>query len=188
MSAVGVPPGAATPRLVLATAALAVGIDAVIALRFGWSAALPAYLFFGLCAATVTVTDLVERRIPNRVVGPGAVGALSLLGVAAGVSGDPWPLARAGIAMVALAGFYLALGLAFPGGVGFGDAKWAGVVGLLLGYLGWAAVADATLLGFATAALFVLTRRLIAPRLARATVPMAPFMVAGAVAAVLAAR
>ncbi len=124
----------------------------------------------------------------HRVVGPGAVGTLSLLGVAAGVSGDPWPLTRAGIAMVALAAFYLALGLAFPGGVGFGDAKWAGVVGLVLGYLGWAAVSDATFLGFATAALFVLFRRLVTPRLSRSTVPMAPFMAAGAVTAVLAAR
>lgn len=178
----------ATPRLVLATVALAVGIDVAIALRLGWSPALPAYLYFGLCAATVTVTDLVERRIPSRVIGPGADGALSLLGLAAGVSGDPWPLARAALAMVALAGFYVLLGLAFPGRMGMGDAKWAGVVGLVLAYLGWAAVAAATLLGFCAAALFVLARRLAAPRLSRAPVPMAPFMAAGALAAVLAAR
>ena len=178
----------ASPRLVLATAVLAVGIDVAMALGFGWSPALPAYLLFGVCAATVTVTDLVERRIRNRVVGPAAVGALSLLGVAAAVLGDPWSLARAAVAMVALAGFYVLLGLAFPGGMGMGDAKWAGVVGLVLGYLGWAAVADATFLGFAAAALFVLARRLAAPGLGRATVPMAPFMVAGAVAAVLAPR
>ena len=178
----------ASPRLGLATAVLAVGIDVAITLGLGWSPALPAYLLFGVCAATVTVTDLVERRIPNRVVGPGAVGALSLLGVAAGVSGDPWPLARAAVAMVALAGFYVLLGLVFPRGMGMGDAKLAGLVGLVLGYLGWAAVADATLLGFWAAALFVLARRLAAPRLGRATVPMAPFMVAGAVAAVVTAR
>ena len=178
----------ASPRLVLATAVLAVGIDAAITLGLGWSPALPAYLLFGMAAAVVTVTDLVEQRIRNRVVGPAAVGALSLLGVAAAVSGDPWPLARAAVAMVALAGFYVLLSLAFPGGMGMGDAKWAGVVGLVLGYLGWAAVADATLLGFASAALFVLARRLAAPRLGRATVPMAPFMVVGAVAAVLAPR
>ena len=177
----------ASPRLVLAAAVLAIGIDVAITLGLGWSPALPAYLLFGVAAAIVTVTDLVERRIPNRVVGP-AAGTLSLLGLAAGVSGDPWPLARAAVAMVALAGFYVLLSLAFPGGMGMGDAKWAGVVGLVLGYLGWAAVADATLLGFWAAALFVLARRLAAPRLGRATVPMAPFMVVGAIAAVLAPR
>jgi leader peptidase (prepilin peptidase)/N-methyltransferase len=177
----------ASPRLVLAAAVLAIGIDVAITLGLGWSPALPAYLLFGVAAAIVTVTDLVERRIPNRVVGP-AAGTLSLLGLAAGVSGDPWPLARAAVAMVALAGFYVLLSLAFPGGMGMGDAKWAGMVGRVLGYLGWAAVADATLLGFASAALFVLARRLAAPRLGRATVPMAPFMVVGAIAAVLAPR
>lgn len=69
-----------------------------------------------------------------------------------------------------------------------GDAKWAAVVGLVLGYLGWAAVADGTLLGFAAAALFVLARRLAGVRLGGAAVPMAPFTVTGALVAVLAAR
>ena len=41
-----------------------------MAWRFGWSAELPAYLAFGAVAATVTVTDLAARRIPNRVVAP----------------------------------------------------------------------------------------------------------------------
>lgn len=62
------------------------------------------------------------------------------------------------------------------------------MVGLVLGFLGWAAVADATFLGFASATLFALARPLAAPSPGRATVPMAPFMVAGAVVAVLIAR
>ncbi|MGH9295704.1 MAG: prepilin peptidase, partial [Acidimicrobiales bacterium] len=85
---------------------------------------------------------------------------------------------------VALAGFYLALGLASKGGMGMGDAKWACVVGLYCGWLGGPAVVDATLLAFAAAALVVVARSAVAPS-RRRVLPMAPFMAAGAVAAVL---
>ncbi|MHB1930578.1 MAG: prepilin peptidase [Acidimicrobiales bacterium] len=136
----------------------------------------------------MSATDLAARRVPNRAVLPGLVAALVLLGVASAISGAWWPLARAGIAMVVLAGFYLALGLAFPSGMGMGDVKWAAVVGLLLGWLGWPAVATGTLLAFAAAALGGLLLRLATSRRGRLVLPMAPFMTAGALVAVLALR
>lgn len=157
-----------------------------MAWRFGWSDRLPAYLVFGVAAATVSVTDLAVRRVPNRVVVPTALGGLVLLAAASPGSGAWWPLCRAGIGAALLAGFYLALGLAFPAGMGLGDVKWAGVVGLYLGYLGWTTLPAATFLAFGAAAIVVLVRSVREGR--RQVLPMAPFMAAGALLVVLATR
>ncbi|MGH9090488.1 MAG: prepilin peptidase [Acidimicrobiales bacterium] len=187
MSAAKALPGLDTPARIVATCALGAGIEAAMAWRFGWSAELPAYLAFGAVAAAVTVTDLAARRVPNRVVGPAALAGSVLLVMASAGSGLWWPLARAATGAVLLAGFYLALGLAFPSGMGLGDLKWAGVIGLYLGYLGWTTLPTATLLAFGAAAVFVLVGR-AAWRSRQLVLPMAPFMTAGALVAVLATR
>ena len=158
-----------------------------MAWRFGWSAELPAYLAFGAVAAMVTATDLAARRIPNRVVGPAFVVGPALLAAASAGTGSWWALARAAFGAVLLAGFYLALGLGFPAGMGLGDVKWAGVIGLYVGYLGWRTLPTATLVAFAAAAVFVLGAR-AAGRRRQLVLPMAPFMAAGALVAVLATR
>ena len=130
-------PGLDTPARIAATCILGAGIEVAMAWRFGWSAELPAYLAFGAVAAMVTGTDLAARRIPNRIVAPAyVIGPCSWRSASAG-SGSWWPSRRAAIGAALLAGFYLALGLAFPAGMGLGDVKWAGVIGLYLGYLGW---------------------------------------------------
>jgi leader peptidase (prepilin peptidase)/N-methyltransferase len=167
--------------------AVTLGIDAAMAWRFGWSPPLLAYCYFGAVAAVVSATDLVARCVPNRVVVPAYLVGPMLLAAASGLSPTWWPLARAGIAMAVLTGFYLAIGLAVPAGMGLGDVKWAGVVGLYLGWLGWSAVSTGTLVAFAAAALLVITRPATSGRRG-AVVPMAPFMTAGALVAVLFAR
>jgi leader peptidase (prepilin peptidase)/N-methyltransferase len=187
MTVVKMLPGLDTPARITATCALAAVIEAAMVWHFGWSVKLPAYLAFGSVAATVTVTDLAARRIPNRVVGPAALAGPALLAVASSGSGTLWPLARAGIGAVLLAGFYVALGLAFPAGMGLGDVKWAGLIGLYLGYLGWTTLSAATLVAFGAAAVFVLVSR-VAGRRHRLVLPMAPFMTAGALVGLLVAR
>ena len=187
MTVVKMLPGLDTPARIRATCALAAVIEAPMAWHFGWSVKLPAYLAFGAVAATVTVTDLAARRIPNRVVGPAALAGPVLLALASSTSGPWWPLARAGIGAVLLAGFYLALGLAFPAGMGLGDIKWAGLVGLYLGWVRWEAASTATLVAFAGAALFIVARRVASSEhMEHDTLPMAPFIAAGALVAILA--
>jgi leader peptidase (prepilin peptidase)/N-methyltransferase len=180
-------PGLDTPGRIAAAGGLGVGIAAAMAWRFGWSATLPAYLAFGAAGATVTVSDLARRRIPDQVVAPVFLLGLGLLSAACAGSGFWWPLARAAIAAVILAGFYLCLGLAFTAGMGLGDVKWAGAIGLYLGYLGWSTLPSATLAAFGTAAIVVLATAAVG-RGRRLVLPMAPFMTAGALVAILATR
>ncbi|MGH9099502.1 MAG: prepilin peptidase [Acidimicrobiales bacterium] len=180
--------GVDSPARLAATVVVGAGVEAALAWRFGWSVALPAYLVFGAVATAVSATDLAARRVPDRVTAPALLGGAVLLAVASAHSGKWWPLGRAGIAMAVLGCFYLALGLVSKGGMGMGDVKWAGVVGLYCGWLGWPAPLDATLLAFAAAALVVIARRACAPNGDRRVLPMAPFMAAGALLAVLLAR
>ena len=180
-------PGLDTPGRIAAAGTLGAAIAAGMAWRFGWSATLPAYLAFGAAGAAVSVTDVAVGRVPNRVVAPACLLGLGLLSAASAGSGSWWPLARAAIGAVLLAGFYLTLGLAVPAGMGLGDVKWAGVTGLFLGYFGWSTLPTATLVAFVTAATVVLAARVL--RRGRGLVlPMAPFMTAGALVAVLAIR
>jgi leader peptidase (prepilin peptidase)/N-methyltransferase len=187
MTVVKILPDLNTPARIAATFALGAVIESAMAWRFGWSAEVPAYLAFGAVAATVTMTDVIARRIPNSVVAPAYAAGLALLVLASSGSGTWWPLARAGVGAALLAGFYLTLGLAFPAGMGLGDVKWAGLIGLYLGYLRWTTLPAATLVAFGGAAVFVLVGR-AAGRGRRLVLPMAPFMTAGALVAVLTTR
>lgn len=126
----------------------------------------------------VTVTDLEDRIIPNAVLLPSAVVAVALVAV-----GDPDALAEHGIAAAAAFGALFLVALAYAGGMGMGDVKLAGLMGLYLGR----AVAPALLIGFAAGALYGLV--LIARHGAEARkqkVPFGPFLALGGLVALFA--
>lgn len=133
-------PGIDTPARIALTCALGTGVEAVMVWRFGWSAALPDYVYLGAVATVVGATDLVTRRVPDRVVLPAYLIGPGLLALAS-VTSDRWPaLVRAGAAMVILAASFLALAFGSSDGIGLGDCKWAGVVGHYLDWFGWSAL------------------------------------------------
>jgi leader peptidase (prepilin peptidase)/N-methyltransferase len=92
-------PGLDMPARVGATCVLGAGVAAAIVWRFGWSAQLPAYCYFGAVAAAASVSDVAVRRIPNRAVLPAYLIGPALLALASAAPGSWWPLARGGIAM-----------------------------------------------------------------------------------------
>ena len=186
MTPAGAFPGLDSPGHIAGTVLAGMVIEAVVVWRFGWSPPLAAYSYLALTGAVVSATDLAARRVPNRVVLPAYPITAALLVAACLPSGPWWPLARAGIAAAVLGGFYLALGLAFPAGMGLGDVKWAVVLGAYLGWLSWSAVVIGTLIAFLAAVVVLVAARIAGRR--RASLPMAPFMTLGAVVAVLATK
>ena len=125
--------------------------------------------------ATITLTDLEHRRIPNVILIVSA-----LIGVALLVLGDRDALADHLIAAAAAFAALFLVALAYPRGMGMGDVKLAGVMGLYLGK----AVAPALLIGFAVGALYGLA--LIARHGAEArkqAVPFGPFLAFGGIVA-----
>jgi leader peptidase (prepilin peptidase)/N-methyltransferase len=139
-----------------------------------------AFLYLMAISIALALIDLDTRRLPNAIVLPSYAVGLVLLGVAALLGGDPSALTRAAIGGAALFVFYLALALAHPGGMGFGDVKLAGVLGLFLGFLGWAPLLVGAFAAFLLGGLFGIAL-LVTRRAGRRTgIPFGPWMLAGA--------
>jgi leader peptidase (prepilin peptidase)/N-methyltransferase len=139
-----------------------------------------AFLYLAAVTVALAMIDIDTHTLPNRIVLPSyAVGAV-LLGTAAALIGDGGTLLRAGIGMAALGLLYLGAALAYPGGMGFGDVKLAGVLGLFLGFLGWNELIVGAFAAFILGGVFGLV--LIAARKAGRTsgIPFGPWMLAGA--------
>ncbi len=147
-------------------------------------AAVPALLTFTALGVALSAIDLDLRRLPNALVLPAYPVLAALLAVAAAVTGDWSALLRAALGAVALFGFFYALAMLYPSGMGFGDVKLAGVLGLYLGYLGWAEVALGLFLGFFLGGVFGALGLLLRRASRKTQVPYGPFMVLGAFLAI----
>jgi leader peptidase (prepilin peptidase) / N-methyltransferase len=131
-----------------------------------------------LLAAVVTVTDLRCRVIPDVAL----LGALTFAVPVCALS-EPCDLPERLLAAIGASGFLLAAALARPDGMGLGDVKLAGVLGFYLGVR----VVESLLIAFAAgslAGLVVLARHGWAGR--HRTIPFAPFLALGALAAIAA--
>jgi leader peptidase (prepilin peptidase)/N-methyltransferase len=127
----------------------------------------------------LTRIDLELRLLPDRLTGPAAVIALAL-GVALDPGGEPERL----LAGAAAFAFFFAAALARPQGMGGGDVKLAGVLGLFLGREVAVAVFVALLAGVLVG-VFVMARRGVAAG-RRTAVPFGPFLALGGFVAILA--
>jgi leader peptidase (prepilin peptidase)/N-methyltransferase len=124
----------------------------------------------------ITLIDLDHRIIPNRITGLAAIAAVITI---AALDTDFLP--EAAIAAAAGGGFFLVAALLYPRGMGMGDVKLAGVLGLYLGR----AVAPAILIALITGV--VLGAAIIARKGAeegrKTAVPFGPFLALGGMVA-----
>lgn len=153
-----------------------------ISTREAWAlaATIVAFLYFAAVSIALALIDLDTRRLPNSIVLPSYLVAGGLLTVAAWLS-DSWPsLLRAAIAMAALYAFYFLLRIVRPGGMGGGDVKLAGLVGIYLGWISWSAVVvggfAAFLIGGIVGVALIIMRK--AGR--KTAIPFGPYMLLGA--------
>lgn len=154
-------------------------------LRLGWHPVLLAYGYLAASGVALAYIDMDHRRLPDVLTLPAYPVELLLLGIAAAAGGGAWPYERALIGMAALFAGYFAMVLAYPGGMGLGDVKLAGVLGLFLGYLGWGALAVGAFAAFLLGGL-VGIGLLVAGAGRKAKIPFGPYMLAGALVGTLA--
>lgn len=142
--------------------------------------ALGVLLVVGLRLAVVDVRTL---RLPNRIIFPAYPVAAVLLGVGALIAGEPSRVLGMLTGAVVLWLVYFMLRVVYPAGMGFGDVKLAGLLGLYLGFAGWGYLLWGTFAAFCLGGLWGLV--LIASRRGtlKSAIPFGPFMIGGAVLA-----
>jgi leader peptidase (prepilin peptidase)/N-methyltransferase len=126
----------------------------------------------------MALIDLDHRIIPNRLTAPAAIVAIAL-GLALDPSGQVGRL----VAGAAAGGVFLVAALAYPGGMGMGDVKLAGVLGLFLGPAVAVALLVALITGVVVGALVMARMGVAEGR--KTAVPFGPFLALGGVVALL---
>jgi leader peptidase (prepilin peptidase)/N-methyltransferase len=126
-----------------------------------------------LTLVPITFIDLDHRIIPNRIVGPSAVLAVVILALT-NVDALPDHL----IAGAAAGGFFFVAVLAYPRGMGMGDVKLAGVLGLYLGSSVAPALLAAMLFGTIVGGAIIVQKGAAEGR--KTAVPFGPFLALGA--------
>jgi leader peptidase (prepilin peptidase)/N-methyltransferase len=127
----------------------------------------------------IAIIDFEHRIIPNRITGPAAVVAILI-----GVLFDQDFVVEQLIAGAAAGGFFLLAAIAYPRGMGMGDVKLAGMMGLYLGR----AVGFAVLVGLVAGVLVgsVIMARVGVKAGRKQQVPFGPFLALGGIIAIFA--
>jgi leader peptidase (prepilin peptidase) / N-methyltransferase len=124
------------------------------------------------------VIDLERRIIPNRITGPAA-----LLALAMGLALDPGGEAQRLLWSAIAGGFLMIAALANPAGMGMGDVKLLGVMGLYLGRAVVVALLCALLASLLTG--LIIARRRGVREARKTQLPLGPYLALGGVIAAL---
>jgi leader peptidase (prepilin peptidase) / N-methyltransferase len=184
------PEGRSVPRMV--------GAGLVTGLLFGLTAAhltvrghpvdlvlvLPFWVFLGV-AVTVSVTDLSHRLVPRQLVYAAAVVTVPLLVLSSARLHQWHPLVDAAIAGVGAFAVFFVIWFFMPRGMGYGDVRLAGLIGVTVGYLGLLEAYVAFLTGFVLGLVLGFVLMIGSPSGRRTRIPFAPALCLGAAIAIV---
>ncbi|MDC7120795.1 prepilin peptidase [Cellulomonas fimi] len=175
----GAPISARYPAVELATGLL----FALAAWFTGPAWILPGLLYLVAISVALALIDIDVRRLPDAIVLPSYPVALVLLTLAsANPGGDPdWgALGRALVGGVILLAVYAVTWFVYPPGMGLGDVKLAGVLGLYLGWFGWGSLAVGWFAAYLIGGLFSVGLMIAGRAGRKSRIPFGPWMLLGA--------
>lgn len=169
------------PACGLASAAL----GAAVAVGIGWEPGLAAWLYLVPVGVALAVVDWRTMLLPTAVIAPSYLVVLVLVGASAAIQQDLDDLLRAGLGWLVAGALYAAMWFVHPRGLGYGDVRLSGVLGLALGQLGWPELLVGIWAGFLLGGVIGGVLSLLRV-VRRRGYPFGPFMLLGAVAGVVA--
>ena len=141
----------------------------------------PAYLL--AVAVPLSIIDVRQRRLPNRLVLPGL--PIALAGQIVGcLLGATWLALGVGVAWM-LAGFVVGLGFNRLNALGMGDVKLISLICLNLGWFGWQWPLTALTVAFGAATVLVLALFAFGRYRLSSTIPLGPYLLAGFLASTI---
>jgi leader peptidase (prepilin peptidase)/N-methyltransferase len=177
--------GEVSRRRRLLMACVTAAVYGLLGWRAGLVPVLPALLYVGAVGTLLAFIDVGVKRLPDRFTLPSYGIAAVLLGAAAPFTGGGLRhFEHALIGMAVLFVLYAVQAFVVPSGIGLGDVKLAGVLGLCLGWFGQTAWVTGLLLTYllgGCAAVAIM----IARRTRKGEFPFGPCMLAGTLAAVV---
>ncbi|MFI2752061.1 prepilin peptidase [Cellulomonas sp. P22] len=165
--------------LVEATTAI---LFALVAWHFGAVAVLPAVLYVVAISVALALIDIDVRRLPDAIVLPSYPVAVALLALASwnpGGASDWGALVRALIGGASMFLAYFVLVIVYPPGMGLGDVKLAGVLGLFLGWFGWSALVVGWFSAFLLGGVFSVGLLLTGRAGRKSGIPFGPWLLLG---------
>jgi len=153
----------------------------IVAEKFPTNAPFLLIAFLVLAASTIALAliDFDTHTLPDKILLPSICVGAWLLTMDEAVTPQHRALLRALFGLCTLALFYFSLTLIYPGGMGMGDVKFAGLLGFYLAYLGWEELLVATFFTFILAALFALALIYFRGANRKTEIPFGPWMVTG---------
>jgi len=152
----------------------------LVVLVFGLSLLSLGLMFLAVVSVALAAIDLEHRRLPDALTLP----LYPILGAAvvaqSWVDWDWGMLVRALAGCLILGGFYFVLWFAFPRGMGFGDVKAAGALGLILGAVGWPALAVGAIAGPLIGGVVGVAVMIRERKSRGVAIPYGPWLIAGA--------
>lgn len=145
-----------------------------------------AFLYLAAISIALALIDLDTHRLPNAIVLPAYPVLLVLFAVATLFGAPVHDLIRAVIGGAALFAFYFLLRLVRSGGMGGGDVKLAGVLGLALGWVGWGALVVGAFAAFVFGGIAGIVVILSGRGSRKSAIPFGPWMLIGAWVGILA--
>ena len=170
---------AARPGLAWRSALAAVVAGGIVGWSVGWDWPLLFLTPLVPVSVALAIVDWRTRLLPTRVIGPSYALLIVLVLACFAITRDGDDLARAGYGWAFAGGLFFLLWFIHPRGMGYGDVRLSGVLGIALGYLGWGelvvGVYAAFLLGGFGGGLLSMLRIV-----ERKAFPFGPFMLVGA--------
>ena len=169
-------------RLELATAGALTG--AAVGWRLGGDLLAAVWVYLGAVGVILAYVDARTRLLPTRIIAPSYGIVIFLILVSAAVERDASLLVRAAFGWAVMGGVYLLLWLVHPRGLGYGDVRLSGLLGIGLAGAGWGALAVGLYAGFllgGVGGLVLIALR----RTGQRSFPFGPAMLAGALVGVV---
>jgi leader peptidase (prepilin peptidase)/N-methyltransferase len=159
---------------------------ALVAAVFGATVLAIAFAYLAVVTVALAAIDLEHRRLPDALTLPAYPVLAVGIAIYAGMEHEWWILIRALIGAAIVGGVYFALWLGYPKGMGFGDVKAAGMLGMALGAVGWGAIAVGAIAGPLIGGVVGVAVMIRTRRTRGVTIPYGPWLIAGAWVGILA--